>query len=146
MRPALAVDKILSAGVVIVHRDAERYRLLVLRTFSDWDFPKALVQQGEDPLNVALSAARDATGLDDLDLNWGDEHRETVPSEDHSVSRYYIAESATDAAELRVPAGSEDDYELRWVTANEAEDVLPPRLGLVLDWAVRMLLVSARDS
>jgi bis(5'-nucleosidyl)-tetraphosphatase len=132
--------------MVIVHHDGERYRFLVLRAFSDWDFPKALVQEGEDPLSVALAAARDKTGLDDLELNWGDECRETVPNEDHSVSRYYIAQSATDDVELRTPIGAEEDYEFRWVTADEAEDVLPPRLGLVLDWAVRMLVASARDS
>jgi 8-oxo-dGTP pyrophosphatase MutT (NUDIX family) len=142
MQTIPAIDRILSAGMVVVNHDGDRYRFLVLRSFSAWDFPKALVEDGEDPLAVALRAARETTGIENLELNWGDEHRETVPDEDYSVSRYYMAQSETMDVELRVPggAGNEEDFECRWVTADEAEDVLPPRLGLVLDWAVRMLI------
>jgi bis(5'-nucleosidyl)-tetraphosphatase len=144
MQVTSASEKILSAGMVVVHYDGSRYRLLTLRAFSAWDFPKALVEAGEDALAVALRAARDETGLEDLELNWGDEHRETLAQEDYSVSRYYIAQSQTMEVELRVPAGGEDDYGFRWVTADEAEDVLPPRLGLILDWAVRMLMTGVK--
>jgi 8-oxo-dGTP pyrophosphatase MutT (NUDIX family) len=140
------VDKILSAGMVVIHHDGTRYRLLVLRAYSDWDFPHALVGEGEDALTVALRETQEATGLEDLDLDWGDEHRETLAAEDGSVTRYYIAQSKTMDVDLRLPAGAggEEDFEYRWVTADEAEDVLPPRLGLVLDWAVRMLVSGAR--
>ena len=145
MQTIPAIDKILSAGMVVVNHDGERYRFLVLRSFSAWDFPKALVADGEDPLTVALRVTRETTGIEDLELNWGDEHRETVPDEDYRVTRYYMAQSETMDVELGISpgAGSEDDLELTWVTADEAEDVLPPRLGLVLDWAVRMLMSSA---
>jgi len=140
------IDKILSAGMVVIHHDDNRYRLLVLRAYSEWDFPKALVAEGEDALAVALRETREATGLEDLDLEWGDEHRETLAAEDGSVTRYYIAQSKTMDVDLRLPAGagSDEDYEYRCVTADEAEDVLPPRLGLVLDWTVRMLVSGAR--
>jgi 8-oxo-dGTP pyrophosphatase MutT (NUDIX family) len=145
MQTIPAIERILSAGIVVVNHDGDRYRFLVLRSFSAWDFPKALVEDGEDPFAVALRVTRETTGIEDLELNWGDEHRETVPDEDYSISRYYMAQSETMDVELRIPAGagSEDDFELTWVTADEAEDVLPPRLGLVLDWAVRMLMSGA---
>jgi bis(5'-nucleosidyl)-tetraphosphatase len=146
MQTIPAIDKILSAGMVVVNHDGNRYRFLVLRSFSAWDFPKTRVEDGEDALAAALRVTRETTGIEELELNWGDEHRETVPDEDHAVSRYYIAQSETMDVDLRVPAGagSEEDFECRWVTADEAEDVLPPRLGLVLDWAVRMLMSSVR--
>ena len=143
---AAPIHKILSSGLVVLHYDGNRYRLLVLRAFSGWDFPKALVGEGEDPLAVALRATREATGLENLELSWGDEYRETVPHEDGSVSRYYMAQSKTMDVQLSIPAGGEDDFEFRWVTAEEAEDVLPPRLGLVLDWSVRMLVSGARSA
>jgi bis(5'-nucleosidyl)-tetraphosphatase len=141
-----AIDKVLSSGMVVLHHDGSRYRLLVLRAFSTWDFPKTLVEEGESPLEAALRATREATGIEDLELDWGEEYRETVPFEDGSVSRYYLAQSKTPDVELSIPAGedAQDDFEFRWVTADEAEDVLPPRLGLVLDWTVRMLVSSAR--
>jgi hypothetical protein len=84
---------------------------------------------------------RESTGLGDLAFHWGEEYRETVPFEDGRVSRYYLAETATEEIELQYPAGrdSAEDYGYRWVTVDEAEDVLPPRLALVLDWVVRSL-------
>jgi bis(5'-nucleosidyl)-tetraphosphatase len=148
MQPIVSVSKILSSGLVVLHHDGSRYRLLVLREFSAWDFPKALVHDGEDPLAVAIRAAREATAIEDLDFHWGDEHRETVAREDGSVSRYYLAQSKSMDVELNIPAGedAEDDFEYRWVTADEAEDVLPPSLALVLDWTVRMLVAGARQN
>ena len=142
------VHKVLSAGLVVLHHDGERYRMLVLRAFNEWDFPHALVREGEDALAAAIRATHEATGIEDLELDWSDEHRETIAHEDGGVTRYYMAQSKTMDVELRVPAGegSEDDFEFRWVTADEAEDVLPPRLGLVLDWAVRMLVAGARSA
>ena len=35
--------KELSAGVVVMHDDGAIYRLLVLSSFDQWDFPKAAV-------------------------------------------------------------------------------------------------------
>jgi bis(5'-nucleosidyl)-tetraphosphatase len=140
-------DKILSAGVVIVHHDGDRFRLLALRTFEHWDFPKALVADGDDPLQTALRAVENATGLTELEFNWGEEYRETVPFEDGNVSRYYIGQSTDNDVTLTVPPGegSLEDYEYAWVTADEAEDILPPRLAIVLDWAVRTLVAGARN-
>ena len=139
--------KILTSGLCVVLFDGERYRLLALRCFDSWDFPKGPVPEGEDALKVALEETRAATGLDDLELNWGSEtFRETLASEDSSVSRYYLAQSKTSDVVLRVPAGDggQEDFEFRWVTFEEAEDILPPRLGIILDWLVGQLTSAAR--
>jgi 8-oxo-dGTP pyrophosphatase MutT (NUDIX family) len=138
----------LSAGMVVVRHDGSRYRLLCLRTYDTWDFPKREVHGDEAPLDVAVECTREATGIDNLALHWGEEYRETVPSEDGRVSRYYIAETPIEEVELLQPAGrdSAEDYEYRWVTVDEAEDILPPRLALVLDWVVRTLASSAQPS
>ena len=138
--------KILSSGLCVVHFDAERYRLLAVRNFDSWDFPKALVPEGQDPLQVAVDETRAATGLGDLELSWGDDvFRETVGSEDGSVSRYYLAQSKTSDVALRIPPGDGgwEDFEHRWVTFEEAEDILPPRLALILEWAVGKLASGA---
>ena len=139
--------KILTSGLCVVFLDSERYRLLAVRSFDSWDFPKAPVPEGQDPLNVALEETRAATGLSDLELNWGSEaFRETIASEDGSVSRYYLAQTKSSDVTLRVPSGDGglEDFEFRWVTLEEAEDVLPPRLAIILDWAVGQLASVAR--
>ncbi len=145
--PHSPLIKTLTSGLCVVFFDDERYRLLALRTFDSWDFPKAPVSEGEDPLKVALDETRAATGLDDLELNWGSEaFRDTIASEDGSVSRYYLAQSKTSDIALRIPSGdgSEEDFEFRWVTPEEAEDVLPPRLAIILDWVVSRLASGVR--
>jgi hypothetical protein len=137
----------LISGLCVILFDGERYRLLALRNFDSWDFPRAPAPEGEDPLKVALDETRAATGLDDLELNWGSEaFRETLASEDSSVSRYYLAQSKTSDVALRVPPGDggQEDFEFRWVTFEEAEDILPPRLGIILDWVVSLLASGAR--
>jgi hypothetical protein len=136
------VSKVLTSGLCVVLFDGKRYRLLALRSFDIWDFPKALVPEGEDPLKVALDETRATTGLDDLELNWGSEaFRETLAAEDGTVSRYFIAQSKTNDVALRVPAGEgQEDFEFRWVTVEDAEDILPPRLAIILDWVVTQLV------
>jgi len=140
------LSKILSAGFCVVFFDGQRYRLLALRSFDSWDFPEALVPEGEDALQAALDETRAATGLEDLELNWGSEaFRETLAADDGRVSRYYIAQSKTDDVVLRVPAGEgQEDFEFRWVTFEEAEDILPPRLAIILDWVISQLASGKR--
>ena len=77
------------------------------------------------------------TTLDDLRFHWGDEYRETLPYARQKVSRYYIAESPHGDVSLPISAelGRPEHDEFRWVTFDAAEDLLPPRLAGVLDWA-----------
>jgi hypothetical protein len=131
---------------VVVCRDDARYRLLCLRAFDSWDFPKAQVLGGSDPLATAVAELQDATGIHDLEFFWGDDYRETVPYADGRVSRYYLAQARSADVVLRRPsaADSAEDHESRWVTFDEAEDILPPRLALVLDWVIARLAGSTR--
>ncbi|HXX12842.1 MAG TPA: hypothetical protein VEK05_15100 [Burkholderiales bacterium] len=137
--------KILSCGIVPVHFDGLRYRLLALRGSKGWDFPKALLVDRQDPLQVALAAAREATGLVELELSWGDDaFRETIAFDDGNVSRYYLAQSKTSEVTLHAPPGTDKkDLEYRWITPEEAEDILPPRLALILDWVTEQIGAGA---
>ena len=141
MLPDSPVTKVASSGLIVVRRDDQRVRLLVLRRYSSWDFPAVQLEGDADPLEAAISETADATGITDLTFPWGEEYRQTLPFEDGYVSRYYLAQTETQDVVLRIPAGagSEEDYEYRWVTAEEAEDILPPRLAIVLEWALAQI-------
>ena len=39
----------LSAGVVVVRATEPGWRFLLLRAFNHWDFPKGMVENGEEP-------------------------------------------------------------------------------------------------
>jgi len=133
-----------AAGAVVFRRTPRGVRFLVLRAFKNWDFPKGLVEPGEDQLACAKREVAEETGLTELDWPFGDEHRETVPYANQKIARYYLAE--TEEVEIELPVSPElgrpEHHEYRWVSHDEAEDLLPPRLAGVLEWASRTIAGS----
>jgi bis(5'-nucleosidyl)-tetraphosphatase len=127
----------LSAGVVVVRRFPEGWRCLVLRAYRNWDFPKGMVEPDEAPRDAARREVWEETSISDLRFDWGDEYKETLPYAGGKVARYYLAESPADPVVLPHSAelGRPEHDEFRWVSFAAAEDVLPPRLAIVLDWA-----------
>lgn len=126
-----------SAGAVVFRRTGRGARLLVLRAYANWDFPKGGIEPGESELEAAKREVAEETGLADLDFPFGDAHRDTLPYSGGKVARYYLAEAGDEAVTLPVSPelGHAEHHEWRWVTFDEAEDLLPPRLAVVLDWA-----------
>jgi bis(5'-nucleosidyl)-tetraphosphatase len=123
--------------VVIVRPADAGWRYLLLRAFRNWDFPKGLVEPGEEPLAAALREAREETSLATLELRWGAVFRETEPYASGKVARYYVALSAGGEVGLPVSAelGRPEHHEYRWASHGEARRLLPPRLRPILDWA-----------
>lgn len=126
-----------SAGAVVFRRTERGARILVLRAYKNWDFPKGLVEPGEDQLATAKREVQEETGLAELDYPFGDEFRETAPYAGRKVARYYLAETGEVEIELPVSPelGRPEHHEYRWVSFAEAEELLPPRLAVVLEWA-----------
>ena len=131
------MTKILSAGVVPLRRTPQGWRVLVLRAYKNWDFPKGVVDPGEDPMEAAKREATEETGLDDLEFPFGDAYKETLPYASGKVARYYLAETREERVNLPISheLGRAEHHEWRWVSFDEAEDLLPPRLAVVLEWA-----------
>lgn len=133
-----------SAGVVVVRRAAQAWRVLVLRAYRNWDFPKGLIEPGETPFAAAVREAREETGIEDLAFRWGEDSRETEPYARNKVARYYLAE--TEAEKLTLPVNPElgrpEHHEYRWVDFADAQRLLPPRLRSVLTWVRSRLTES----
>jgi len=126
-----------AAGAVVFRRSERGIRILVLRAYQNWDFPKGLIEPGEDELAAAKREVEEETGLADLEYPFGDEFKETLPYAGRKVARYYLAETGETVLELPVSPelGRPEHHEYRWVSFEEAEDLLPPRLVIVLEWA-----------
>jgi 8-oxo-dGTP pyrophosphatase MutT (NUDIX family) len=130
-----------SAGVVVVRRDDSDWRLLALRAYSNWDFPKGMVEPGEAPLDAAIRETAEETAISDLDFRWGKGYCETAPYRGGKVARYYLAETGQTMITLPVSQelGRPEHDEWRWVSFNESERLLPPRLLPILAWARQQL-------
>jgi bis(5'-nucleosidyl)-tetraphosphatase len=134
----------LAAGAVVLRGRDDGWQCLVLRAYRNWDFPKGLIEPGEEPLAAALREVTEETGLRGLALPWGEVWRETEPYAGGKVARYYVAESAEGAVVLPVSPelGRPEHHEFRWLYFDAAARLLPPRLLPVLRWA--QTLVEAR--
>ena len=134
-------DRILSAGVVVVRRVEDGWRVLLLRAYNYWDCPKGEVETGEEPLVTANREVREETGIADLEFHWGEAFTETAPYSRNKVARYYLA--ATRAAEIKLPVnpdlGAPEHHEFRWLTFADARARAVPRIAAVLDWALQRI-------
>jgi 8-oxo-dGTP pyrophosphatase MutT (NUDIX family) len=128
---------VLSAGVVVVRFAADGCRYLLLRAYRYWDFPKGLVEPGEDPMAAARREAWEEAGLVRLAFRWGPTFMETPPYGSGKIARYYVAE--TEQVEIDLPISPElgrpEHHEYRWPGYDEACGLLVPRVATILDWA-----------
>ncbi len=128
--------KVLSSGAVVIRKEGNGHRFLLLRAYRNWDFPKGVVEPGEDPLQGALREVREETGIADLTFPWGMEFRETPPYARGKVARFYLGETRTAQVILAPsPSGVREHFEFRWLEYEAARRLLVDRLKAVIDWA-----------
>ena len=129
----------------MLRRRDDRWQCLVLRAYRNWDFPKGLVEPGEEPLDAALREVTEETGLRGLKLPWGEVWRETEPYAGGKVARFYVAEAADGTVVLPInpQLGRPEHHEFRWLELDAAARLLPPRLQRILRWA--QTLIGAAD-
>lgn len=136
------MTRTLAAGVVVVRQTPDGYRFLLLRAYRNWDFPKGLVEAGEEPLAAAMRETKEETGIDDLQFAWGTDHIDTAPYARNKVARYYLARTAHERVVLGVneALGRPEHQEYRWVDLGEALELLGPRLRPVAAWAAAKVM------
>jgi len=101
------------------------------------------VDAGEEPLAAAIREVEEETTLTTLDFRWGHGFQQTEPyGSKNKIARYYIAESKK--GQVRLPVSAELDKpehdEFRWMSYDEAKELLVPRVQAILDWAIQLLL------
>ncbi|MCS6946357.1 MAG: NUDIX domain-containing protein [Steroidobacteraceae bacterium] len=127
--------------MVVVRREGDQWLCLLLRAYRHWDFPKGLVEPGEQPLAAARREVLEESAIDDLHFLCDGASIDTGPYSRNKVARYFIAETRT--AQVRLPVnpdlGAPEHHEWRWVPLAEAREMVAPRLEPVIDWALRCL-------
>ena len=136
----------LSAGVVVVRRVPPGWAFLMLRAYRNWDFPKGLVESGEEPLAAARREVQEETLIEELYFDWGETYFETAPYNRNKIARYYLARTPTEAVTLpvRPELGRPEHHEARWLDEEAALELASPRVKAAIEWAVRMLRSPAK--
>lgn len=132
----------LSSGAVPVRIKDNSVEFLLLRAFKYWDFPKGMVEAGEDPWKAAIREVEEETGLSKLSTPWGNDFFETRPYGKGKVARYYLVRTDEDKEITFVPnpiTGIVEHHEHRWLTYDKARVLLVPRVQEVLDWAQSLI-------
>ena len=111
-----------------MRRENEGWVYLLLRVYGYWDFPKGVVEPGEDAYHGALRELREETGIQKATSRWGCDYYETPRYSGHKIARYYLAEVPDSAIHLT------EHHEYRWVRYRDAEELLGPRVRSVLNW------------
>ena len=134
-----------SAGVVVVHVAGGAVQYLLLRAYKNWDFPKGLVEPGEQPLDAALREVREETTLESLAFDWGTDYVDTGPYNKGKISRYYLARSGATKVHLPInpELGFPEHQEARWVGFETALTMVSPRLKPVVQWASDIIAAPA---
>ena len=134
----------LSAGVVVARETPEGWRFLLLRAFNHWDFPKGMVEAGEEPLTAAIREVKEESLIADLQFDWGHDFVETGPYSRGKVARYYVAKTHTMEVTLTVieELGRPEHNEYRWVDYETARKLVSPRVAPVLQWAAERIGIA----
>jgi bis(5'-nucleosidyl)-tetraphosphatase len=131
----------LSAGVVVVRETADGWRFLLLRAFNHWDFPKGMVEPGEEPRAAAIREVQEESLIDDLEFRWGDVSTRTGPYSRGKVAVYFVASTGTERVSLphNHELGRPEHSEYRWATLPEALRIVSPRVRPVIEWAADVM-------
>lgn len=140
-RPVKKTSSLVSAGIVPVRRVADGWKVLLLRAYKDWDFPKGNIEEGETPLETAMREAHEETGIGDLSLEFGNTWCDTDPYSGGKIARYFLAVTKEEHLVLPVSAelGRPEHHEYRWLYLDGAMLLVRPRLEPVLTWAIERL-------
>jgi 8-oxo-dGTP pyrophosphatase MutT (NUDIX family) len=147
-----------SAGVVVVHlggadlggaeAGVAGVQYLLLRAYKNWDFPKGLVEAGEQPLDAAVREVQEETTLVNLAFDWGKDFMDTGPYNKGKISRYYLARSEETLVRLPInpELGFPEHQEARWVPFDTALNMVSPRLKPVVQWASAIIAAPAGNA
>jgi len=130
-----------AAGIVPLRRDDNGWKVLILRVYRNWDFPKGVVDPGEDRVQTAIREAEEEADLRDLEFPWGHRGFDTAPYSRGKVATYYPATTARTDVVLPVSTelGRPEHHEGRWVDLSDAARLLPARLQPVLQGVVELV-------
>jgi bis(5'-nucleosidyl)-tetraphosphatase len=131
----------LSCGIVLARATELGDQTLMLRAFHHWDFPKGILEEGEEPLQAAKRELCEESSIDTTEWPWGERFFETGPYSRGKTARYYLARTEQEHVVMgpSPETGEPEHHEYRWVSFDEAYDLSAPRVRDVVVWARQII-------
>lgn len=128
----------LASGIVPIRYQGKKPIFLLLRCYNYWDFPKGEIEPGENPWEAAIRELGEETGITNIKALSDKAYIETEVYSKNKIARYYLAEVETEMVVLRPNpvTGIIEHHEYRWVSYEQARQLLVPRLQKVLEWSI----------
>lgn len=131
-----------SAGVIIVRKDGPEHKILLMKSYDFWDFPKGGIEENENKLQAAIREVQEETGITSLDFNWGKIYYETEPfGRNRKVVYYFIAETKENKVVMGINPilGKPEHESYAWVSFPTAKSMVVDRIKKAIDWAQNRL-------
>jgi bis(5'-nucleosidyl)-tetraphosphatase len=124
------VSKLPGAGIVIVRKFNQRWRVLGLSLNDVLDIPKGVIESGEKPLQTAIRETQEEAGLTDIFFEWG------MDSVRISQLTVYVASTNQDPIITQNPeTGIYEHQGFVWSSWDEMRAGAYPYLQPAIDWA-----------
>jgi len=121
------------AGVVVVKRIDEEWKVLGLRLYGKYDIPKGGIEEGEDTFSTALRETLEEADISELNFRWGKEPKLISGKANITV---YIAETTQDPAVKKNPhTGVFEHHAAAWVDWDFMENRVYDYLKPAILWA-----------
>lgn len=132
------MKKAQSSGIVIIRYEENQPKILFMRSFSYWDFPKGGVEENENKLEAAIREVQEEAGITDLNFKWGKIFYETESyGKNHKTVSYFLAETTQTEVVMGInpDLGRAEHDEYLWLSFEEAKRLSVERITKVLNWA-----------
>jgi len=126
-----------SAGIILLNTSEKPYKVLCLRAYKNWDFPKGQLDGNETHLEAALRELEEETGYNTSDIQLFESllKNPEVTRTISKISTYYYASLLNLKKNPILPInpnlGFPEHQEWRWFKLEDLHLVLPARLAQV---------------
>ena len=131
-----------SAGIIVVDRSSDVPSVLCVRAYSNWDFPKGHLDEGETHIEAAIRELEEETTLSLKDITLVGLKAPSVTygsGKGKKTATYFLADRLSNKQPflpISPELGKPENDEYRWVSIEDLPGLMPGRLMPVVDYVI----------